>query len=107
MGRGDSAVAGFLRGAREHVWEVVPLHYMFPGLLGKVHEESHQWAKETFVNTLRKSGPIDGVFLQLHGTAVADQIEDCEGDLLRPSAAWSATDARLSRHWTGTPTSRR
>jgi microcystin degradation protein MlrC len=47
-----------------------------------VHEESHQWAKETFVNTLRKSGPIDGVFLQLHGTAVADQTEDCEGDLL-------------------------
>ncbi|HEY2108039.1 MAG TPA: M81 family metallopeptidase [Candidatus Binataceae bacterium] len=82
LGRGDGAIAGFLRGAREHVWEVVPLHYMFPGLLGRVLEESHQWAKETFLDTLRKSGPIDGVFLQLHGTAVADQTEDCEGDLL-------------------------
>jgi microcystin degradation protein MlrC len=82
LGRGEGAVAGFMRGARESGWEVAPLHYMFPGLLGKVHEESHQWAKATFVNTLRKAGPIDGVFLQLHGTAVADRTEDCEGDLL-------------------------
>ncbi len=61
---------------------MVPLHFMFPGLLGRVREEAHQWAKETFVNILRKSDPIDGVFIQLHGTAVADQTEDCDGDLL-------------------------
>ncbi|HZY59154.1 MAG TPA: M81 family metallopeptidase [Candidatus Binataceae bacterium] len=82
LGRGDSAIAGFLSGARECNWEVAPLHFMFPGLAGKVHGQAHQWAKETFVNTLRKTGPLDGVFLQLHGTAVADHVDDCEGDLL-------------------------
>jgi microcystin degradation protein MlrC len=82
LGRGDGALAGFLRGARENGWEAVPLHFMFPGLFGKVRQECHQWAKETFVNTLRKAGRLDGIFIQLHGTAVADRTEDCEGDLL-------------------------
>jgi microcystin degradation protein MlrC len=82
LGRGEGAVAGFLHGAQQNGWDAVPLHYMFPGLLGRVLEDSHQWAKETFVSTLRKSGRVDGVFLQLHGTSVADRTEDCEGDLL-------------------------
>jgi len=82
LGRGDGAVAGFLRGARESGWNVVPLHFMFPGLLGKVREDSHQWARESFIKTLRESGPLDGVFMQLHGTAVADRTEDCDGDIL-------------------------
>ncbi len=82
LGRGDGAVAGFMRGAREHGWDLVALHFMFPGLLGKVPEEAHQWGKETFVSTLRKAGPVDGVFVQLHGTAVSDHTDDCDGDLL-------------------------
>jgi len=82
MGRGDSAIAGFLSGAREHNWEVAPLHFFFPGLAGRVNGQAHQWAKETFVNSLRKAAPLDGVFMQLHGTAVADEVDDCDGDLL-------------------------
>jgi microcystin degradation protein MlrC len=82
LGRGDGAVAGFMRGAQKNAWDVVPLHYMFPGLFGRVLEESHQWAKQTFLDTLRKLDRVDGVFLQMHGTAVADRTEDCEGDLL-------------------------
>src|SRR5208282_3746979 len=31
MGRGENAIAGFLSGAREHNWEVVPLHFFFSG----------------------------------------------------------------------------
>ena len=82
MGRGDSAIAGFLSGAREQQWDIAPLHFFFPGLAGKVHSQSHQWAKETFINTLRKAAPLNGVFLQMHGTAVADHFDDCDGDLL-------------------------
>jgi len=83
MGRGDSAIAGFLRGAHEYGWNVAPLDYFFPGLAGKNTDEAHQWAKETIVNSLRKALPVDGVFLQLHGTAASDSIPDCDGDLLR------------------------
>ena len=83
MGSGDSAIAGFLRGAREQGWNVAPLHYFFPGLAGKNTDEGHQWAKETLVSSLRKALPVDGVFLQLHGTAASESIADCDGDLLR------------------------
>lgn len=83
LGRGDSAIAGFLGGAREQRWNIAPLHYFFPGLLGKITDEAHQWAKETMLNALRKAHPVDGVFLQLHGTAASDSIPDCDGDLLQ------------------------
>jgi microcystin degradation protein MlrC len=83
MAHGDSAIAGFLHGARKHGWNVAPLHYFFPGLAGKNTDEAHQWAKETLVSSLRKALPLDGVFLQLHGTAATDTIADCDGDLLR------------------------
>src|SRR5579875_1196632 len=83
MGRGDSAIGGFLRGAQERGWEVVPLHYFFPGLAGKNTDEGHRWAKETLVNSIRQASPLDGIFLQLHGTSASDSIPDCDGDLLR------------------------
>ena len=83
MGRGDSAIAGFLQGAREQGWDIVPLHYFFPGLAGKNTDEGHQWAKESIINDLRKGPSVDGIFLQLHGTAASDSIPDCDGDLLR------------------------
>src|SRR6516162_10674708 len=71
MGRGDNAIAGFLRGAREQAWNVAPLDYFFPGLAGKNTDEAHQWAKETMVHSLRKAEPLDAAFLQLHGTAAS------------------------------------
>jgi microcystin degradation protein MlrC len=81
-GRGDSAIFGFLEGAREHQWDVIPLQFIFPSMAGTVTQEAHEWAKESFLRLLRNAGPVDGVFLQLHGTAVAEQVDDCEGDLL-------------------------
>lgn len=83
LGRGDNAIAGFLHGAREQGWTVAPLHYFFPGLAGKNTDEGHQWAKETLVDALHKAQPVDGIFLQLHGTSASENIPDCDGDLLR------------------------
>ena len=82
VGRGESAIAGFLDGVREYHWDVVPLQFVVPGVGGTIAQEAHEWAKEGFLSVLQKVGPIDGLFLQLHGTAVADHCDDCEGDLL-------------------------
>ena len=82
LGRGENAIAGFVRFARKRNWEVVPLHFVFPGLAGKPTDEAHEWAKAMFLATLRQAGPLDGVFLQCHGTAATDRFDDCEGDLL-------------------------
>jgi microcystin degradation protein MlrC len=81
-GRGESAVSGFLDGAERNNWEVVPLQFVVPGIGGKITKEAHETMKEQFFSLLRKAGPVDGVFLQLHGTAAAEHLDDCEGDLL-------------------------
>lgn len=82
MGRGDSALSGFLAGARECNWEVTPLKFVFSGGSGKITREAYEWSKEGFLKALGEAGPVDGLFLQLHGTAVAQHVDDCEGDLL-------------------------
>ncbi len=82
LGRGESAFAGFMEGARQRNWEIVPIHFVFPGIMGKVTDDAHEWARETFLKTLGSVEPLDGLFLQMHGTAASDSLEDCEGDLL-------------------------
>ena len=79
---GESAISGFLNGAQGYNWDVVPLQFIVPGVGGKVTLEAHETAKESFLSMLRKVGSVDGVFLQLHGTAAAEHLDDCEGDLL-------------------------
>jgi microcystin degradation protein MlrC len=80
--RGGTPFAGFAAGARASNWDLVPLHFVFPGLAGKPTDEAHEWAKSQFVESLRKAGGVDGIFLQMHGTAATDALDDCEGDLL-------------------------
>jgi microcystin degradation protein MlrC len=80
--RGESATAGFFDGARQRSWDVAPLPFVLGPIGGSLTRDAHEWAKETLLSALRKSAGVDGVFLQLHGTAVADHIDDCEGDLL-------------------------
>jgi microcystin degradation protein MlrC len=78
----ESAISGFLAGAQQHGWEIVPLPFIVPGIRGTITKDAHEWAKEQLVSALRKTGKVDGVFLQLHGTAVAEHVEDCDGDIL-------------------------
>jgi len=82
MARGEGALGGFAAAARARNWEVVPLPFVFPGLAGKIPEDAHAWTREMFVMVLRQAGKLDGVFLQMHGTAATDSLEDCESDLL-------------------------
>lgn len=80
--RGGTPFAGFAAGARASNWNLVPLHFVFPGLAGKPTDEAHEWAKSQFVDSVRKAGYLDGIFLQMHGTAATDSLNDCEGDVL-------------------------
>lgn len=80
--RGNSALDGFLKKASERGWEIIPLGFYFPALGGKLTDEAHAWMKQQMLDALREAGPVDGVFLQLHGTAASMSLEDPEGDLL-------------------------
>src|SRR5262249_16843061 len=44
LGRGESAFAGFMESARQHNWEIVPINFVFPGIMGKVTDDAHAWA---------------------------------------------------------------
>ncbi|HZP44868.1 MAG TPA: M81 family metallopeptidase [Candidatus Binataceae bacterium] len=79
---GDGALGGFAQAARRLGWEVVPLRFVFPGLAGKIPDDAHEWAKQELLDAIRAAAPLDGVFLQMHGTAASDRLDDCEGDLL-------------------------
>jgi microcystin degradation protein MlrC len=81
-GRGWSTIAGFADIATANNWELVPLQFILPGIGGKISPEAHEYAKDSFGSLLRKAGPLDGVFLQLHGAAAAEHVDDCEGDFL-------------------------
>ena len=84
LGRGDNAIAGFLRGARENNWEAAPLHYFFPGSGRQDHRRGPSMGQRGHRQQLcARPHPVDGVFLQLHGTAASDSIADCDGDLLQ------------------------
>jgi len=79
---GESAISGFLHVAQQQGWDIVPLPFVVPGIRGTITKDAHEWAKEQLLSALQKAGKVDGVFLQLHGTAVAEHVEDCDGDLL-------------------------
>ena len=80
---GSGALHGFLKRAKECGWDIVPLGFYFPPLGGKLTDEAHEWMKQQMLDALRAAGPVDGVFLQLHGTAVSKSLDDLEGDLLQ------------------------
>ena len=41
LAQGDGALGGFAHAARERNWEVAPLHFVFPGIAGKITDEAH------------------------------------------------------------------
>ncbi|MGH7880334.1 MAG: M81 family metallopeptidase, partial [Candidatus Binataceae bacterium] len=92
LARSESALGGFAQSARALNWEVVPLPFVFAGIAGKLTDEAYAWTREEFVAAIRAAAPLDGVFLQMHGTAASDAFEDCEGDLL------AALRAALGEH---------
>lgn len=76
-----NSAAGFLAGARERNWELIPLSFTV-ALGGALTKEAYETAKSKLLTLLRDAGKVDGVFLELHGDAAAEHLDDVEGDLL-------------------------
>ena len=78
-------VAGFMDAARTHGWTLVPSCWAgaipssyvtrdaFERIAGAITED---------VAAARDSGGLDGVYLDLHGAAVAEHVDDAEGEVL-------------------------
>ena len=65
---------------------LVPLAWCFASPAGPVQDEAFERISGLICAELSRAldaGPLDGVYLDLHGAAVADSFPDMEGELLR------------------------
>ncbi|MBR0651546.1 M81 family metallopeptidase [Roseomonas terrae] len=78
--------AGAIAAAEGEGVELVPLAWAFANPAGPVTREAFERISALIVAALSDAlddGPIDGVYLELHGAMVSDDFPDAEGEVLR------------------------
>ncbi len=78
--------------------DLVPLAWGFANPAGPVEDEAFERLAAlncAFLSMALDKGPLDGVYLDLHGAAVADSYPDAEGELLRRVRAIVGPDMPL------------
>jgi len=76
-------IAGFLEAARASGRDFAPLAWANASPSAEVEREAYERIAGMIVDGLRDAGPVDAVYLDLHGAMVAEHLEDGEGELLR------------------------
>ncbi|MCF1503591.1 M81 family metallopeptidase [Afifella sp. H1R] len=76
-------IAGALDVAREQGWDVVPTLWAGAIPSGYVTREAFEAIAGEIVQRISEAGPLDGVFLDLHGAMVAEHVDDGEGEIAR------------------------
>jgi microcystin degradation protein MlrC len=78
--------AGALATARAAGVEIAPLTWCFANPAGPVQDEAFERISALICSDLGRAldaGPLDGIYLDLHGAAVSVSFPDAEGELLR------------------------
>ena len=88
----NTAVGGFLAGAEEHGFELVPTIFACAHPSGPTPRAIFDEILGDMISSMRGIGPVDGVLLDVHGSMAAEGIDDGEGhifaavrDLVGPS----------------------
>lgn len=76
-------VTGFIDEARREGFELVPLLWCSAVPSGPVTKDAFERIAAMLLEDLARAGPLDGVYLDLHGAMVAQHLEDGEGEILR------------------------
>jgi len=76
-------VGGFIAEAKHSGLDLVPLIWTFAQPGGAVRHSVYLRLKKKFIAGLKKSLPVAGVLLDLHGAMVTDRCEDVEGDFIK------------------------
>jgi microcystin degradation protein MlrC len=76
-------LAGFVSEAATHGWELVPTIFAAASPCAHVTKDAYERIAEVIVDGLAKAGPLDAVYLDLHGAMVAEHFDDGEGEILR------------------------
>jgi microcystin degradation protein MlrC len=75
-------LGGFLSAVQTEDTEVVYTVFAQAHSSGKVTNDTFGFLKDKLIEGIKKAGPVDGVFLALHGSMVTDRLEDPDGNIL-------------------------
>jgi microcystin degradation protein MlrC len=79
-------ISGFLEVARERGWMIVPTLWCQAGPCGRPTVDAYERVAGELVARIeaaRDSGPLDAVYLCLHGAMATEHLDDGEGELMR------------------------
>src|SRR5436309_6083156 len=76
-------IAGAVKTLQELRHELVPLCWCSAPPSSYVERDAYEKVAGAVLDDLKAAGPLDGVYLDLHGAMVAEHHEDGEGELMR------------------------
>src|SRR3954453_16720955 len=75
-------LAGFVETAEENGWEMVPTVSCGASPSAHVTRDAFERIVKEMVEGIAAAGPLDAVYLDLHGAMVTEHLDDGEGELL-------------------------
>ena len=76
-------LAGFIGQAEVNGWELVPTTFGAASPSAHVTEDAFERIVKVMIDGIRNAGPLDAVYLDLHGAMVTEHFDDGEGEVLR------------------------
>ncbi|HWZ40254.1 MAG TPA: M81 family metallopeptidase [Bradyrhizobium sp.] len=75
-------LAGFIEAAEPEGWELLPTIFAAATPSAHVARDAYERIAEVMLDGIASAGPLDGVYLDLHGAMVAEHFDDGEGEIL-------------------------
>jgi microcystin degradation protein MlrC len=75
-------LAGFIEQAETNGWELVPTISCAAGPSAHVTKDAFERVAKVMIDGIRTAGPLDAVYLDLHGAMVSEHFDDGEGEIL-------------------------
>jgi microcystin degradation protein MlrC len=75
-------LAGFVGAAEAECWELIPTIACAATPSAHVAEDAYERIVKVMVDGVRAAGPVDAVYLDLHGAMVTEHLDDGEGEIL-------------------------
>jgi microcystin degradation protein MlrC len=75
-------LAGFVGAAEAECWELIPTIACAATPSAHVAEDAYERIVKVMVEGLKAAGPLDAVYLDLHGAMVTEHLDDGEGEIL-------------------------
>ncbi len=75
-------LAGFVGEAETRGWELVPTIFGAASPSAHVTKDAYERIAKVMLDGIRNAGPLDAVYLDLHGAMVTEHLDDGEGEIL-------------------------